>query len=81
MIVSARFRIAEDIPCVFGPVRCGIRGMHQARPQTQLRVDVRKCLVRPGVQFAHPADADQTDANVIVGAAITGHEFSCDDVP
>jgi hypothetical protein len=64
LIVSACLGIAEDMPCVFGPVRGGVRGVHEARPQTQLGIDGGKRLVRPRMQLAHPPDADQTDADV-----------------
>src|SRR5512133_3504679 len=74
-IVSACPGIAQHTPCVFGPIRCSIYRMHEARPQTQLGVNRWKRLVRPRVQFAHPADADQADANVRDGGTVrTGHD-------
>src|SRR3954454_19061944 len=74
-IVGAGPGVPEDVPRVVGAVGSGVGRVHQPGSDLELRVDHRYGLVGAAVQLAHPADADQADAQlgVAVGGEVSSH--------
>jgi hypothetical protein len=62
-VVVAAPGVAEGVTGVGDPVGGGVGGVDQPGPQPQLRVDGGEGLVGAAVELAHPADADQPDAD------------------
>jgi hypothetical protein len=75
-VVGAPLGVAEGVAGVGDPVGGGVGGVDQPGAQAQLRVDRGQRLVGAAVELAHPADADQPDADLVgpaAGRGVGGH--------
>jgi len=64
VVVESPVLVAEHLSSLPGAALDRVSGDHQPGPKAKLGIPLGHCLVRTGVQAAHPADADQANADL-----------------